>query len=201
MSLQAKQLNYMLVGGIVLLCSMLAGIAYATNVVLGGEADKLSKLKADSSVLDTQQTTLAKNKQDITKYSELNTIAQTIVPQDKDQAEAIREIVSLANASGIGKLSSITFPASTLGATAGLIANPNLTQLTPVPGITGVYELPITIVQDQSARVTYGQFITFLGKIEQNRRTAQVGSISVQPDTSNPNNVAFTLVVNEFIKP
>ena len=64
-----------------------------------------------------------------------------------------------------------------------------------------MYELPITIVQDQTARVPYDRFITFLSKIEQNRRTAQVGSISVQPDANNPNNVAFTLVINEFIKP
>jgi len=202
MNLKAKQLNYILIGIVVLLAAALLGIGYATNNILGGQADKLSKLKADSNALDAQQTTLAKNKQDIAKYSELNTIAQTIVPQDKDQAEAIREIVNLAAASGIGKLSSITFPASTLGAIAtGPITNPNLTQLTPVAGIVGVYELPITIVQDQTARVPYDRFITFLSKIEQNRRTAQVGSISVQPDANNPNNVAFTLVINEFIKP
>ena len=82
MNLKAKQLNYILIGIVVLLAAALLGIGYATNNILGGQADKLSKLKADSNALDAQQTTLAKNKQDIAKYSELNTIAQTIVPQE-----------------------------------------------------------------------------------------------------------------------
>jgi hypothetical protein len=202
MTIKAKQLYYLLVILVVLLCLGFVGIAYGTDKILGAEATKLSKLKADNDVLQTLQTTLGKNKQDIKKYSELNTIAETIVPQDKDQAEAVRQIVNLAAQSGIGKLSSITFPSSTLGTvTPGVGANPSLTQLTPVKGLSGVYELQITIAQDQSSRVPYSQFITFLSKLEQNRRTAQVSSISVQPDTQNPNNVAFTLTINEFIKP
>jgi len=200
--MNAKRLYYTLVAVIALLCVGFVGVGYETNKVLGAQADKLSKLKGDSAALETAQITLTKNKADVVKYSELNTIAQTIVPQDKDQAEAVREIVNLASASGIPKLSSITFPTSTLGTlTPGIANNPNLTQLTPVPGIVGVYELPITIAQDSSARVSYNQFIAFLTKLEQNRRTAQVGTISIQPDTTNPSQVAFTLVINEFIKP
>lgn len=203
MTIKAKQLNYALISLVCLLALGFVGIAYATNKLLSAPAGKLSKLKADNEVLDGLQTTLAHNKQDIAKYSGLNTIAQTIVPQDKDQAEAVREIVNLAAASGIPKLSSITFPSSSLGTvTPGThTTNPNLTQLTPVPGISGVYELPITILQDQASRVSYGQFVAFLSRLENNRRTAQVASITVQPDSNNPNNVAFTLVINEFIRP
>jgi len=203
MTIKAKQLYYLLVAAVVLLCLGFVAIGYGTNMILGAEATKLSKVKADSEAAQNLQSSLAKNKKDIEKYSELNTIAQTIVPQDKDQAEAVREIVNLAAQSGIGKLSSITFPSSTLGSLVPVAggANSNLTQLVPVTGLAGVYELQITITQDSTARVSYSQFLTFLGKIEQNRRTAEVGSITVQPDTQNPNNVAFTLVINEFIKP
>jgi hypothetical protein len=194
----------MLTGAMVLLCLGLFGVAYGTNAILGPQAAKLSKLKADSQALQDQQTTLAKNKKDLEKYAELNAIAETVVPQDKDQAEAVREIVNIARQSGISKLSSITFPSSTLGATIGGVgasANPNLTQLTPVKGMSGVYELQITVMQDSNNRVPYGQFVSFLEKLEQNRRTAQVSGITIQPDTQNPNNVAFTLVINEYIKP
>jgi len=202
--MKARQLYYALTGAIILLCLGLFGIAYGTNALLGSQAAKLSKLKADSQALQDQQTTLAKNKKDIQKYAELNTIAATIVPQDKDQAEAVREIVNIASQSGINKLSSITFPSSTLGATTGGVGvstNPNLTQLTPVKGMSGVYELQITVTQDASNRVPYSQFISFLQRLEQNRRTAQVSGITIQPDTQNSNNVAFTLVINEYIKP
>ncbi|MEJ0072558.1 MAG: hypothetical protein WDN27_00455 [Candidatus Saccharibacteria bacterium] len=200
--MKSKQLYFVLIGVFTLLAVGLFGIAYGANKILSTQAAKLSKLRADSDIVDTTQATLAKNKKDITKYGELNTIAETIVPQDKDQAEAVREIVNLAASSGISKLSSITFPASTLGTvTPGANNNPNLTQLTPVPGITGVYELPITVSQDQTARVPYGEFTDFLSKLEQNRRTAQVSSITIQPDATSTNLIAFTLVINEFIKP
>src|SRR5580765_3058087 len=117
--MKAKHLYYVLIAGFALLVVAFVAIAYGTDKLLAGKAGTLSKLRADSQVLDTTQATLTKNKQDIIKYGQLNSIAETIVPQDKDQAEAVREIVSLASQSGIGKLSSITFPASTLGSGTG----------------------------------------------------------------------------------
>jgi hypothetical protein len=199
--MKAKQLYIVLISLLCLLGVGLFGLAYGTNKLLSSQATKLSTLRADSDVLDTLQSTLARNKKDIVKYGELNTIAETVVPQDKDQAEAVREIVNLAAQSGISKLSSITFPSSTLGTLGGPKVNPNLTQLTPVIGMPGVYLLQITVTQDSSTRVSYGSFISFLQKLEQNRRTAQVSAITVTPDQIHHDQVGFTLVINEYIKP
>ena len=199
--MKAKQLYYILVASFCLLIIGFGAVGYETNKLLGGQANKLSKLRADADVLQGQQKTLIKNKQDIAKYGELNKIAETVVPQDKDQAEAVREIVNIASQSGISKLTSITFPSSTLGSATGGKVNPNLTQLTPVKGLPGVSLLEITVTQDASARVPYSQFTTFLSKLEQNRRTAQVSGITIQPDPAHPSQVAFTLVIDEYIKP
>lgn len=200
--MKAKQLYFLLVSTCVLLGFGFFGLAYATNKVLGSQAKRLSTLRADSDVVNTLEVSLARNKKDIQRYSDLNKIAETVVPQDKDQAEAVREIVKLASESGIPKLSSVTFPSSTLGTVGpGARTNANLTQLTPVKGLSGVYELQITITQDSSARVPYSSFITFLQKLEQNRRTAQVSAITVTPDQANHNQVGFTLTVSEYIKP
>jgi hypothetical protein len=201
--MKAKQLYFILIASLILLGLGFVGVAYGANQLLATQANKLSKLRADNEALNDTQKLLAKNKQDIVKYSELNKIAEAVVPQDKDQAEAVREIVSLAAQSGIPKLSSITFPTSTLGTGVGgkTLGNPNLTQLTPVKGMTGVYELQITVTQDATNRVDYSQFTAFLKRLEQNRRTAQVSTITVQPDTANPSRVAFTLVISEYIKP
>ena len=76
-----------------------------------------------------------------------------------------------------------------------------ITQLTPVKGVAGVYSLQITITQAPKEPVSYNNFLTFLSKLEQNRRTAQVSSISVQPDSARPDLVSFTLVIDEYIKP
>lgn len=195
--MNAKKLNYLLTAATILLAIALIGSGLVANMILTSKSAQLSKLKAESQVTSDLQTLIKKDKADITKYSDLNTIAKSVVPQDKDQAQTVSEIVKIASESGIAKLSSITFPASTLG-------NPgssSLTQVTAVTGIPGVYILPITITQDTSNAIPYTQFITFLQKLENNRRTSQVTALDIQPDSKTPQNISFTLTVNEYIKP
>ena len=200
--MNSKRLYYGLVGLLVILGLGLLFGAHEANTLLENQSVTLVTLKAKNQAMTNEQVQLSNDKKEITTYADLNTIAQSVVPQDKDQAEAVLEIVNLAAQSGISQLSSITFPTSTLGTTTtGSSANPNLTQLMPVKGIPGVYELQITVTQDTTSLVPYSDFITFLSKLEQNRRTAQVSDIDVQPDQTNPDMIAFNLVINEFIKP
>jgi len=191
------------------------GGAYEVNGLLQHKSTALVNLKLEDQVLSSQQVGLTKAKKDVATYNGLNQIAKTIVPQDKDQAQAVLEISNLASASGIRQLGSITFPASSLGglgnssastttpptSTSTSTTKNNLTQLTPVVGISGVYQLQITITQSSDDAVPYTQFINFLSKLEQNRRTAQVNSITLTPNVNDSSKVAFTLVINEFIKP
>ncbi len=205
--MNAKKLYYVLLGSVFALSLGVLGTGYAANALLTSKSHHLSKVKAESESAQSLQTLLQKNKSDLTRYKELNEIAKAVVPQDKDQAQTVREIVNIAKASGINNLTSITFPASSLGAataTGTPVAKSTtggLTQVTPVKGISGVYILPITLTVDQSHPVTYSQFITFLEKLEQNRRTAQVSDITLKPDPKNLNSLSFSLVVNEYIKP
>ncbi|MDB5182139.1 MAG: hypothetical protein JWP13_902 [Candidatus Saccharibacteria bacterium] len=202
--MNSKRVSYIMIGALAALVLAIIGGAYAASTVLQKQADTLNALKLKHEVLEEEKVGLAKAKKDVEKYSSLERIAKTIVPQDKDQAETVREIVKLASDSGM-RPSSITFPASTLGSTPG--AKPtaggasNLTQLTPVSGNPGLYLLPITISQDASAPVSYSQFINFLSRLEQNRRTAQVSSIVLQPSPQNRNTLSFTLTVDKYIKP
>jgi hypothetical protein len=218
--MNSKRMYYLLLGVVgLLLVGVFAG-TYEVNALLVSKSKHLVDLKLQSQVVASQQTGLLVAKKQVSQYAGLEQIAKTIVPQDKDQAEAVREIANIASSSGIKQLSSVTFPQSTLGtlltntstSTSGTtttnatpVANSSaknaLTQLIPVPGVSGVYQLQITIQQTAEHEVSYNQFLTFLEKLEQNRRTAQVSSILLQPDTKNPNQVAFTLILNEFIKP
>ncbi|MGH7240685.1 MAG: hypothetical protein ACREGB_00120 [Candidatus Saccharimonadales bacterium] len=205
-----KRVYFLMLGVIGLLLLGVIGGTYEVNSLLETKAKHLVDLKLQSKVISTQQLGLLQAKKQIAQYASFEDTAKSIVPQDKDQAEAVREIANLASDSGIPRLSSVTFPLSTLGGIAGAAttgtssANSSknaLTQLTPVKGMTGVYELQITIQQTADSAIPYSRFLTFLEKLEQNRRTAQVSSIALQPDTTQPDNVAFTLVINEFIKP
>ncbi len=171
------------------------------NSLLHKQSDKLVAVKLDNRLLDEQQTALQVAAKTVQKYSELNKIAQSVVPQDKDQAKAVRELVKIADESGI-KLGAISFPASTLGQKqAKGKTSSSETQVKPVDGIPGVFVLEINVQQDTNNPTTYPNLINFLAKLENNRRTAQVTNVTVQPTPKDRTKLTFNLVLNTYIKP
>lgn len=194
----SKRYFYILVSVAILLTLATFGSAFGAEKVLDHEAEKLSLLKAESQSIEELQDSLIQNKSDLMRYRELNEIAKAIVPQDKDQTQTVREIVKIAQASGIERLSSVTFPSSTLG---GVGVNNKITQVTPVPGMSGVFSLPITVTVNDDNAVTFQQLTSFLSGLEQNRRTAQVTSLNLHPNEKNPEVLAFSIIINEYIKP
>lgn len=215
----SKILFFILTGITVLLIgSGLAGAFYG-HKFLEQKTQSIISLKAESLALDEQQRSLIQAKKDIEKYSELERIAKTVVPQEKDQARTVREIVKLAEESGV-PIANISFPASNLGQpaskpkTGGDAAQPTsgttaqassattqATQLKPVEGISGVYQLEVTVQSNTSSPIPYDNMLAFLSRLEKNRRTAHVTNLSVTPSTVNRNLVAFSLVINVHIKP
>lgn len=202
--MNSKRLYWLLVSSLVVLTS--GGIAAVVlgNKALQGKTAHLLSLKAESVALEDQQRSLTQAKKDIETYSELEKIVKTIVPQEKDQARTVREIVALAQESGV-KLGTVSFPSSTLGQTrAGSsappasAANTPTTQVKQVEGIPGLYQMEVNV---QSATpVSYARFMTFLQKLEQNRTTSQVRNITVQPITGT-SNVTFNLTIYVYLKP
>ncbi len=195
--------------GVILIGLVLA--TYGISNALKTKSVNLSDNKAKVEELSAQQSGIAKSKHDIAQYSELEAVTKKIVPQDKDQAEAVRQITSIAAASKVS-LTTITFPTSTLGGNAAstgvkpagstsAVATPNLSQLTPVANIPGVYNLQITLGNNNNNPVTFAQLNTFLRGLENNRRTAAVASVNIQPQSNNPDSLVFTLVINIYIKP
>jgi hypothetical protein len=211
--MKSKYVFLVMVAVTVLLVAGTGAAVYFANTLLQKQSNKLLTLKLEKASLDQQQADLKKARKDVFTYQPLSQVAKAIVPQDKDQAEGVREIVNLASASGF-TLSSITFQPSTLGQKAvaasgstegGSTPAPKpssaLTQVTPLKGIPGVYDLGITITQADDHPIAYTKFINFLDKLEKNRRTAQVTGIQLKPSSLDPSQLSFTLTVDEFIKP
>lgn len=199
--MNSKRLYYAMLGIIGLLIVGLVGGAYASNKVLQAESNNLVGSRLQAAVLDKEQQELAAAKQEIKKYQGLATIAESIVPQDKDQAQTVQQIVNIANANGI-MLSSITFPSSTLGSSGKSSSTQILlSQLVPVKGISGVYDLQITVQSDSNHPVSFSSFVNFLSSLEHNRRTALVNSIALQPNSKDRSTLSFTLGLDEYIKP
>lgn len=199
--MSSKKLYFLLIGALVVLAGLSAAGVYFGNQLLKTSADKLYDLKAESLQLSEQQNTLVQAKKDIEKYSEVESIARTVVPQEKDQARTVREIVGIADRTGI-TIANISFPSSTLGTTdkKKKVADSNTTQLTPVEGIPGVYEMEINVQTDSADYVPFTTLLGFLRSLEQNRRTAQVKSLTVTPSAENRELVTFNLVLTVYIK-
>lgn len=199
----------------VITVGLLGGSVFLGDKLLQRQSSKLTDLKLQNAVIESQQTALSKAKKDITTYAALNETAKQIVPQDKDQARAVREIVSIAEQSGVS-IAGITFPASNLGQAApkaaaddtaktdGTAATPDappLSQVKPVDGIKGVYQLDISVNTTLTKPVSYTQLLDFLGRLEQNRRTAQITNLSIQPNALNRNLLTFSVQLTIYIKP
>jgi len=200
-----------------LLIVLIAGVVFG-SILIKEQAGKLTKAKIQNKVIEQQQIQLTQAKKDIEKYQVLDNVTKTIVPQDKDQAKTVREINKLAEESGI-TLKGIAFSSSSLGQAAppkatttegeaGATAAPKtaetavpaLTQVKPVDGIKGVYSLEIVVTSLETNPVPYSNFITFLEKLESNRRTAHVDKINVKP-TKDGGSVSFALTLNAYVKP
>ncbi len=194
----------MLAATIVLAGAFIGVILFGKNLITA-EGSTLKDLRLENAVLDKQTTALNQAKRDIAEYSELEIIAKSVVPQDKDQARTVLELVNIANESGI-RLTGVNFPASQLGQVSGRgsrnrVVDNNLTQLTPLDSPKGVYSMEIRLDTDPDRPVQYGQLIDFLRRLENNRRTSQVANIQITPDINNRNILSFNLTVISYIKP
>lgn len=216
----AKGLYYVMIGLLFILTGLIAASVYFGNKFLTNKTAKLVELKLESKSLDEQQLSLIQARKDIDKYSELEKTAEAIVPQDKDQARTVREIIKIAANNGI-IISNISFPSSNLGQTSkkpttssdskstssttgtppAATTAPPTTQVKAADGIPGLFQLEVNVQSDANATILYADLLSFLDDLEHNRRTAQVSSISVQPDSEDRNRVTFTLTLVVYIKP
>jgi hypothetical protein len=201
--MNSKKLFFVLIGLLIVVSGVgIAAVVFGDSY-LHKKSEKLVSLKAEAVVMQNQQDNLVQAKRDVEKYSDLEKIAKTIVPQEKDQARTVRELIQIANESGVG-IATVSFPSSTLGQSSSTSSSPSKTsggsQLKPVDGISGLYQMEVT-VQSDTTPIPYARLLTFLSKLEQNRRTAQVSSLTVQPATTDRSKVSFTLILNVYIKP
>lgn len=206
----SKKYFYIQLALFVLAIILIVAGTVAGNSALQDKSKKLSELKVESATIELQQSALIQAKKDIEKYDELDKIARSVVPQDKDQAKTVREIVALALQNNI-PIKSISFETSKLGEAAAKrsassaegssstkAAEPGVSQVIPVTGISGVFMLPIQV--ESAGAVKYQDFLSFLESLEKNRRTAHVSAINLEP-SDNGETLNFDLTLNAYVKP
>lgn len=211
--MNSKKVFFFMVGLISVLGLMVFISLFVGSNLIKKQSERLVSLKLENKLLDEQQAALTQANKDIAKYSELESIAKQIVPQDKDQARTVREIIQIAEQNNI-KIKSVTFTASNLGNKTPTSQNsgednknqsssqqvPVISQAKPVEGINGVYSVQMDIAPDDSSKYSYYQLINFMTDLENNRRTSQITRVKIDPDTTT-GAVGFTLTISTFIKP
>ncbi len=201
----SKHAYYGMLGGIILLIGLCGAGTYFANKMIVAEGDKLLDFKMQSEVASKQVLALEQAKKDLAQYEELEKIAKAVVPQEKDQARTVLELVNLAEQAGIN-IVSVQFPDSELGEVAKKgakkpVSDANLTQLTPLENLKGVYTMEITVQADPGQEIRYEQLIDYLRNLETNRRTAQVSSITIAPNPDDRDFISFSLTLTSFVKP
>jgi len=193
-----KQVYQVFCGLAVLLSVGLVVSVYFGMTMLEESSEELQTAKVQQEVTEAQELSLIQAKADVEEYSELEELATRIIPQEKDQARTVREVIAIAQDTGVS-VSTVSFPSSNLGA-AQASSQSVITQATPVQGIPGLLELEMSVGVSESP-TTYDRFISFLDRLEQNRRTSQVQSISIIPDEDNRSLLTFTVNLVVYIKP
>ncbi len=213
----SKRLRLALLG-LIGVCGVLFVLVFINGLSkLSSKSDHLVDLKLQSKTADAQLASLAQAKKQVEKYSYFKDIAQTIVPTDKDQAQAVLDILQIASISGV-TIQDITFPTSSLGAKTSESALSQsssttktvVSQAKPVTGIPGLYSIELTVTHNvnvdapPSQEVTYPELQLFLIRMERDRRTAQITNVNIEPllkDNKPTPYINFTLTTNIFMKP
>jgi len=211
--MNAKKLRFTLLGMIGLAVVLFFVICVVGLSKLSAQSQKMVAFKLKSQALDYQLISLGQAKKQVEQYSYIKNVAAEVIPNDKDQAQAVLEINQIAQQSGIA-IGSISFPASTLGVGADAAkasTSKLISQAQPVPGIKGLYSVQLIIAPlsgsnvPAAQQVTYPKLLDFLNRIEDNQRTAQITQVVVEPlggtGGSAASAITFSLTINIFIKP
>lgn len=217
MKLDSKHLRLILLGALGISIVAFVSIVFLGLSTLDSKSRQMTELKVKSQTAEAQLANLEQAKKQVEKYSYFKEVAKSVIPNDKNQAEAILEINRIASLSGIS-LQSITFPASTLGlttslpqdATSSAASRTAISQAKPVSGIPGLYSLELTVTPEANStapadkQLSYAKMLDFLSRIENNRHTAQIAQVNITPEgagTTAGKGFGFSLIINIFIKP
>lgn len=192
--MNSKQLHMALIGS----CGLLI-IIFITAVAFGVQllqenSENLQAAVNEREAVEQQEVDLITAQADIDRYSELEELSKRIIPQEKDQARTVREIIQIAEQANVD-ITAINFPSSELGDDDEQI----ITQATPAEGLRGLYELRITV--QTGGNTTFSQLINFLEGLETNRRTSQVQSVNITPDRQNRNVLTPTIELSVYLSP
>lgn len=188
-----KKLFYvMLVMLLVTLGLTTVGI-YFVDSYLEGESTTIGVLKADDELLSIELINAQRTIDNLETYSYVDVEANKILPNTKNQSEAILLINTIGNEVGVNTDSFIFL---------GTDGKPSeKSQTEPLAGTKGILVFPVQVKFD----ATYSQTISWLKLAEKNQRKMQVSSITmgvreIDGEYSPADPLSVTISINAYVE-
>lgn len=216
----SKRLYYILLSTLLILIIGIGVSVYFGNKIMQDKANELKIIDLEDKVTTKKLSLLQNAKKELNDNKDLQATIDEALPKTKNQAEVVAELYQMAAQSNI-KISSITFPSSTLGdkkastgsaSTDGSSAqsstasntptsNSTSTQTKPVPSVSGVnsVDVALTFAPTSGESIPYNNMLEFLSLVEQNRRTMLINTLQITPDLKN-GGVSFSVNLKLFVK-
>lgn len=208
----AKNFNKIMIGLLCLVITGSAAMLYFGNLLMSKSSGKLITSKLNNIGFDAEEQNYLQARKDLETYSSINQTLQKILPKSKDQAQAVNELYKIGDETGI-MIESIQFPSSNLGSKSSTKSTGSssssssssvgaISQAKAVEGMPGVLgiDVSVSLLPTKGKSISYDSMISFLQKVEQNRRNMQIKQITVYADTIN-GGVTFDLTLTIFVKP
>lgn len=190
MNVQAKKLFLILIGlNAVFVGGILIAFSVSSNTAQQ-KSQKISRLKADVEANDQALVNYKVLQSAIKSNKDLESIAQKVLPSDKDQSAALADIDKFSRETST-PVQQISF-----NTTANKIAG------TSSGSSSGTKGVSVVAVVLHSNNVRYDNLLSFLKKIETTQRRMQVTSITITPNSTNPNLLSrVDLSIDIYVKP
>ncbi len=180
---------------VVLLATLgLTGVGvYFVDGYLGSQSETISALKADDELLSIELINTQNTIENLKTYSYVDTVADTILPDSKNQSEAILLINKIGDEVGVNTQSFIFL---------GTDGEPSeKSQTKPLEGTKGILVFPVQVKFD----ATYSQVINWLKLAEKNQRKMQVSTITmavlqIDGEYSPADALVVTIGINAYVE-
>lgn len=185
--ISAKKAYYGLIGLLIIVIAGIGAVLYFSRVFLKANSDKLVAAKLELYKIDETESAYRKNQALLTANQDTADILASVIPNEKDQAKAVREITQIAADNGLS-VKAIRFPGSDLVITnksttaeQKTATSQSVSQAKVVPGLTNVLGIVVEIELNSAnanQTISTDQVLGFLQKVENNRRNIRVTSIN-----------------------
>lgn len=188
-----KKVFIVMLSALVASVLLTGGGLYMADRYLADQAETISDLRADDEILSVDLINSQRMREELKKYSYLDEVSDEILPDTKNQSEAILLINTMGKDAGIN-IDSYSFIST--------VDKPgDKTQTEQLKDAPDILTFPITVKFTSS----YSQIISWLELAEKNQRKMQVSSVNITPSLDDDGNIipsrfVSSIVVNAYVE-